>query len=159
MTIAVSLNEFQTPFRNSRKVNINTIPENPLRFSREDFCDLRLPYDYTLYFLGWIPKEEFLSSFRRYPAYVWPDDKRDRALNQGWSQITEKDMDLISRLGIADRVSDAPSRINAGLLKTSGRGGGACCYVYPNIGRGGGVRETNLYVLPQDLYTMDSLLK
>ena len=39
-----------------------------------------------------------------------------------------------------------------------GRGGGSCCYVFPNIGRNGGVKETNLFVLPQDLKTMDSLV-
>ena len=42
-------------------------------------------------------------------------------------------------------------------MKTTGRGGGACCYVYPNIGANGGVKETNLYVLPQDLRTIASL--
>ncbi len=42
-------------------------------------------------------------------------------------------------------------------MKTSGGpGGNACCYVFPNV-RGGGIRETNLYVLPQDLTIMDEL--
>lgn len=160
--ISVCKNDFTEPVRNSRRADINVIPK-PLHFRREDFCNLILPSSYTLYFLGWIPKEEFLERCRSYVGWIWPNDSSDEYKNQPWNKVTEDDRIMLERIGFADCISSSGSRhtdqLQAGIMKTTGRGNGACCYVYPNLGGGkGGVRETNLYILPQDLYTMDSLV-
>lgn len=155
--ISIHRNEFKVPVLNSNRVNINVEPRKTLILTREDFCNLVVPNDYTLYVLGWMIKSDYLSSCREYPAWIWPKDSVDKYKNQPWSQITEKDLVSITRAGFEDCIRKKPSMFCAGWMKTHGRGGGACCYVYPNIGMNGGVKETNLYVLPKDLQTIDSL--
>jgi hypothetical protein len=149
-------NTFVDSVLNSRMDNINVPPSEALQYTREDFCNLCLPDDYKLHCIGWIAKQEFLEACKQYPAWVWPIDSKDRFLNSCWSQISERDQKMLDRLGVGDRIDRKPTRIKFGLMKTSGRGPGACCYVFPNI-FGTGVRETNLFVLPQDLQTMASL--
>ena len=159
-TVEISLkkNHFTEPVLNSVKRNMNTFPANPFNLKRDDFCNLFLPADYTLYVIGWIYKDEFLQSCRKYTGWVWPMDRVDRFKNQAWTQITEKDRRKLESKGFGDSIGETPRLLRAGWLKTTGRGGGACCYVFPNIGaNNGGVKETNLYVLPQDLYNMGSL--
>ena len=116
-----------------------------------------LPNDYTLYLIGWITKSDFLNNVRKYVGWVWPKDSINKFHNQEWSQITEKDLKSITKAGFEDIVQRKPSMINSGWMKTNGGGGGACCYVYPNIGRNGGLKETNLYVLTQDLNPIHTL--
>lgn len=135
---------------------MNEEPETALVFSAGDFCNLMLPGQYEIYVLGWIRKQEFLEACRRYPAWVWPKDSRNRFLNQAWTQFTEKDISHLERAGFGDCISGSPKALKAGWMKTTGRGPGANCYVFPNTYRGG-LKETNLYVLPQDLETMSSL--
>lgn len=149
-------NDFSGSVLNSKMQNINKIPSEALVYSQSDFCNLYLPDDYQLHYLGWIPKEEYLEACKKYPAWVWPIDSVDRFLNSPWSQISERDKSLLERLGVGDRITKKPTRINFGLMKTSGYGQGACCYVFPNV-YGTGVKETNLFALPQDLHTMASL--
>ncbi|WP_102029166.1 hypothetical protein [Salirhabdus sp. Marseille-P4669] len=156
--IDVSMNNFKKRVLNSARRNINTPPKESLVIKRDDFCNLMLPSDYTLYVVGWTTKDEFIENTKKYTGWVWPKDSINKFENQLWAQITEKDMQHLSRAGFKDCIERMPSKINAGWLKTNGRGGGACCYYYPNIGMNGGVKETNLYVLPKDLYSMDSLL-
>lgn len=154
----VSKNELKIAVRNSTQVNINIIPKAPLIFKNSDFGNVILPKDYKIYFIGWITKPDFMTTFVKYPAWIWPNDKNDKYLNQAWSQITDRDRQLLKKLSIPAAVKTDPSRIEAGLLKTGGlRGGSASCYVYPNM-FGGGFRETNVYVLPADLSTMNSLI-
>jgi hypothetical protein len=86
-------------------------------------------------------------------------DKIDKYRNQAWSQITEDDQHRLEATGFAGSIQDKPRLLKAGWMKTTGRGGPACCYVFPNIGANGGVKETNLYILAQDLYTMNALKK
>jgi hypothetical protein len=155
--ITVKKNEFSTFVLNSQKRNINDIPKESFVLRRLDFCNLFLPTDYTLYVIGWTRKYEFLQDCRKYTGWVWPMDKIDKYKNQSWSQITEDDQRRLEATGFASSIQDKPRLLKAGWMKTTGRGGGACCYVFPNIGANGGVKETNLYILPQDLYTMDSL--
>lgn len=155
--IRVCRNDLASPVRNSQGKNVNVIPDDELIIAKSDFCNLILPTGYSLYVLGWITRDEFLQSCIKYPAWVWPNDAADKYSNTPWSQITERDHRMLARIGLDDRIETKPSRLRAGLLKTHGSGGGACCYVYPNIGRYGGVRETNLYVLPDDLYPMKKL--
>ena len=154
--VSVSQNHFTAPIRNSSKRNINQPPREKLTFTREDFCNLILPSDYTIYFIGWITKQAFLAECRNYTGWVWPKDSINKYENQPWKQFTEKDQKTVTRAGFADCIQENPRLLRAGWLKTTGRGGGACCYVYPNIGHNGGVKETNLYVLPQNLNIMES---
>ncbi len=153
----VKKNDFKTSVLNSQKRNVNEIPDETFVLTRADFCNLYLPTDYTLYVIGWTRKDEFLQACRQYTGWVWPMDKIDKFKNQAWSQITEADQHRLEATGFGSSIQDKPRLLRAGWLKTTGRGGGACCYVFPNIGANGGVKETNLYILPQDLYTMDTL--
>ena len=155
--IAVSTNEFEEPVLNTSRRNINVTPERPLVLAGHDFCNLSLPKHYTLYVLGWIYKEDFLHACRKYSGWVWPNDRVDRFKNQVWAQITERDRRMLVRTGFQDIIREVPRRVRGGWLKTTGHGNGACCYVFPNVHRFGGVSETNLYILPHDLYNMDSL--
>lgn len=155
--VSVKKNEFTAQVLNTLKRNTNIAPKGPLLLARPDFCNLFLPTDYTLYVIGWTRKDEFLQACRRYTGWVWPKDSVDKFRNQAWTQITEDDQARLEATGFASSIQEKPRMLKAGWLKTTGRGGGACCYVFPNIGANGGVKETNLYNLPQDLYTMDSL--
>ncbi|HEV7333929.1 MAG TPA: hypothetical protein VGN63_23040 [Flavisolibacter sp.] len=156
--ITVSKNDYKSQVLNSLRRNINQVPKQALIFRKEDFCNLILPNDFKLYFLGWISKEKFLERCENYSGWVWPIDKEDKFKNTPWSQITDKDVSTLTKAGFSHAIRRSPSRIEAGWLKTHGRGGGACCYVFPNIGRNGGVKETNLYVLPKDLNSFELLI-
>lgn len=156
--VSVVSNDFTAPVLNSSKRNINSYPEECFQITKNDFCNLRLPTDYRLYVIGWIYKNEFIEACRQYSGWVWPNDKDNRFKNQAWRQITERDRSTLTTRGFGDVLNDDTDILSAGWLKTTGHGGGACCYVFPNLGSGGGVKETNLYVLAKDLYTMDSLI-
>lgn len=161
-SISISLkdNDYTENVLNTRRRNINLYPDEPLVIAKNDFCNLVLPNEYTLYVMGWIYKDEYLYACRRYRGWVWPKNAVDPRLNQAWHQLTASDRTLVVNRGFADAVSEEGEALRAGWLKTTGRGNGSCCYVYPNLGGArGGVRETNLYVLPQDLYTMETLRK
>lgn len=155
--IRVSKNEFDEVVLNSLKRNINSIPNSPFTIKPTDFCNLILPNDYTVYILGWITKQDYLKACRKYTGWVWPDDKINKFNNQTWSQITVNDEASVRQAGFEDCIQTKPSLLKAGWMKTTGRGSGACCYVFPNIGHGGGVKETNLFVLPEDLNIMAEL--
>jgi len=155
--LAVSKNGLGRPVLNTARRNLNTEPSGELSFVKEDFCNLILPDDFCLYFIGWSMKDDFLAACRKYEGWVWPNDRANKYLNQPWSQVTESDLRTLERTGFADCVTRNPTRLSAGWLKTTGSGGGACCYVYPNIGRQGGVKETNLYALPVDLQILAEL--
>ncbi|MFC2066835.1 hypothetical protein ACFLUO_07300 [Chloroflexota bacterium] len=155
--ISIGRNEYTDIILNSLRRDINSVPSTPLEISRGDFCNLILPNDYEVFIVGYIPKPEFLGACRKYTGWVWPLDSENKFNNQPWSQITAKDLSMLTKTGFVDTIQKDPSLLKSGFMKTTGRGGGACCYVFPNIGRGGGVKETNLYVLPQDLYAMSEL--
>jgi hypothetical protein len=159
ISISVSKNDLDKVIFNTSRRNINLLPTNEIDLTAQDFCNLILPSDYTLYVLGWTNKDMFLKNCCKYQSWVWPIDRINRFSNQPWSQITDRDKNMLTKVGFDNCIQKKPSRINAGFMKTHGRGGGACCYVFPNIGRNGGVKETNLYVLPKDLYAMDELGK
>lgn len=161
-SIAMSLtdNDYNEPVFNTSMRNINRYPRTPFVITKDDFCNLVLPNEYTLYVMGWIYKDDFLRACRKYQGWVWPRNAVDPRRNQAWNQLTDRDRKLLARKGFADAMGDEGDALQAGWLKTTGRGNGACCYVFPNVGGAwGGVRETNLYVLPQDLYTMATLQK
>ena len=157
--VTLDTNDFTQVVRNAAMRNINLPPEDgTIFFKASDFCNLILPNDYEIYFIGWTMKEEFLQNCRSYAGWVWPSDRVNRYHNQPWNQITDSDEAAITRAGFSDSIQDKFTQVQAGWLKTTGRGGGACCYVFPNIGYNGGVKEHNLYVLPKDLRSMGSLL-
>lgn len=155
LEISVSRNDFSTVIRNYKKENVNVLPTDTLKIINRDFCNLVLPSDYTLYVLGWATREEYLTNCRKYSGWVWPNDKVNKYENQPWTRFDERDMKNFTKTGFDDCVVRKPPRLNAGWMKATPRGS-ACCYVFPNM-FGGGLNETNLYVLPQDLHTMDSL--
>ena len=157
ITITVAMNEFNEPLLNSTRRNVNVPPEDEFYIHAGDFCNLYLPEPYVLHILGWIEKEDFLERYINYPSWVWPNDRVDRQSNQAWTQITANDRSLREKLG-QNYLDESGKTILKGLMKTTGRGGGACCYVFPNVFGRGGVKETNLYVLSQDLKPMDTLL-
>ena len=127
------------------------VPRHPLVLSDEHFINLYLPQDYKVIYIGWIKKENFLDDFKKYKAWIWPNDKIDRYKNCEWSEPTERDLNFLHSHKLLSLYKN--KKITGGILKTTGKGNGACCYVFQNQ-HGGGVRETNFYVLPQDLYRM-----
>jgi len=153
--LRIERNELTTPVRSSAMNDFNTPPTDALVYTRKQFCNLILPDHYKLHCLGWITRDRYLQEFLKYPAWFCPKDSINRYENTPWSQISERDERLLVKLGIENRVSKTPTRVAAGLMKSTGQQG-ACCYVFPNIFRSG-LKETNLYVLPKDLSTMDSL--
>jgi hypothetical protein len=156
--LETSKNELKEEVLNSQRIDINSAPKIPLTFTHVQFCNLIMPTGYKLYLLGWIYKHDFLTKCKKHKAWVWPMDSINKFENQAWSQITESDLSTIKKHGFDDSLSTNPRKFNAGWMKTNGRGGGACCYVFPNIGRNGGVMETNLYVLPNDLNELKLLI-
>lgn len=154
--ITVSQNNFTSRIDNSLRRNLNTLPTEDLVLSKVDFCNLMLPSDYRMFFSGWIMKEQFLEMCRNYTGWVWPKNSINPYENQAWSQITEDDRRKMESAGFDDCI-ERGLPIQAGMMKTTGRGGGACCYVFPNIGSMGGVKDTNSFVLPQDLHIMATL--
>jgi hypothetical protein len=156
LEFSIRSNELDEPVRNTTKRNLNKIPDENMILERGDFCNLRLPDDYTVHFFGWTSKKKFQENCRKYRSWVWPDDGSDPSKNTPWSQVSDDDRKKLSRIGFEDAIQSGQHRIDAGFLKGIPMSGGACTYVFPNQ-HGGGLRETNLYVLPQDLRTMATL--
>jgi len=157
ISLHVVQNQFRGDVRDSQKVNINVHPREAIVFAKSGFCNLMLPRDYSLYVVGWCTKPDFLADCRQYSGWIWPNDKVNKWENIAWTQITGDDAKNLVGAGFRDCVGPTGTQLKAGWLKTHGRGGGACCYMYPNVSKGGGVKETNLYVLPRNLKTMGSL--
>ena len=157
ISISIIHNDFRDPVLNYKREDVNRFPDTPLRLRKEDYCNLFFPTEYTLYVIGWIYKDDFLHACRKYDAWVWPKDSVNRHRNQAWTQISVADGKKLTKAGFSDIFPIASNVLRVGWLKNVRGLQGACCYVFPNIGYGGGVKETNLYILPQDLYTMKTL--
>jgi hypothetical protein len=155
--VFVNKNQFNKPVLGSGMRDINVMPDEIQVLDCSGFCNLVLPSTYLLYVVGWITKDRFLERCRDYTGWVWPIDRDDRFKNTPWDQLTDRDWKTIEKAGFGDCIDKKSPRVKAGFMKTHGRGGGACCFVYPNIGANGGVKETNLYVLPQDLRVMSEI--
>lgn len=156
LEFSVRSNELDEPVRNTTRRNLNQRPDEPMIIEKDDFCNLRLPDDYTLHLFGWTTKSRFRQNCRKYRSWVWPDDDIDPSKNTPWSQITDDDRKRLERIEFDDAIQSGDHRIDAGFLKGIPMSGGACTYVFPNQ-QSGGLRETNLYVLPQDLRVMSEL--
>lgn len=137
----------------------------------DDFVNLRFPDDLTIHWLGYITKEDYFEAFQKYPAYFIPKgdnmDENQEAIAisdtkkkfKKWDKRREKAIDNgddIARPELTKLIDGED--INAGLMMCAYRGPrpiGAACYYYPPYA----LRQSALYILPQDLYTMDSLLE
>lgn len=156
VSVWLARNEFKGFVPNSLMQDMNVPPAEAFTFTKDDFCDLYLPEKYKIHCLGWNTKTDFLKSCRKYPPWVWPIDSKDRFSNTPWTQLTERDLKTFEKAGFSDCLQKNPKKFNAGWMKTTGLGSGANCYIFPNFFHMG-VRETNLYILPQDLQRMDEL--
>ena len=153
------------------QINLND-PDFKWVLTKESFVNLKMPEDYKVFWIGYIPFKEFSSIFPKYKSYFIPhpnnmeintpgkatprllkqftslDRKRKKAINRGLAIPWPEFLSLVGKNNI----------INAGLLLAANRFGmtiGAACYYYPPYG----FHERALYVLPRDLYTMGSLNK
>lgn len=142
------------------------------RLYKQSFVNLRVPADHKVYWIGHIPFREFASLFTTYKSYFIPmgnnmdvnqpgrisadlrrkleglDKRRQKAVDQGIEVPWPPFLSLV----------DKKSFVKAGLLLAAMRGSrpiGAACYYYPPYA----LWESAIYVLPRDLYTMDSLPK
>jgi hypothetical protein len=140
--------------------------------NKQSFVNLRMPEDYKVYWIGHIPFKEFASLFTSYRSYFIPlgnnmdsnqpgrvnadsrekleslDRRRQKAVDQGIEVPWPPFLSLIDKKNV----------VKAGLLIAAMSGArpiGAACYYYPPYA----LWESAIYVLPRDLYTMDSLPK
>lgn len=124
----------------------------PLTFTHEDFHNLLMPTDFTIYFLGWISKSEFKQRATDHPGWKQPSDDFKR--NQRWRNLSNSDKWFLNKNGLDWTISQE-GEIRGALRQNAG------CYYYPKINRNnlqyGGLQRTNLYVLPEDLRPMDEL--
>jgi hypothetical protein len=134
----------------------------------DSFVNLRMPSEYSVMWVGHIPQEEYFEVFQQYPAYFNPKEDNTKneparlteSLKDDFRKLDEKREDQIENgetvarpelLSLADE-----NGIDAGILVaafTPGGPLGAACYYYPPYT----FREKALYVLPKDLYTMDTI--
>jgi len=167
ITVENNFTEF-VPKTTDPSINLNN-DDFEWILTKSSFVNLKVPEDYQIYWIGHIPFEEYASIFPNYPSYFIPhgsnmnenqegrihtnlrdkframDNRRQRAITNGknipWPQFSS----FIKG-----------SNIKAGLLIVAMRGPrpiGAACYYYPPYA----MQETALYILPRDLFTMDSL--
>lgn len=156
--ISINSNDFSTRIQDSGVTNVNLIPDTPLQISSADFCNLVLPSDFTVYTIGWISKDDFVNRYRQYTGWLGPtQDAPD--FNRPWTSVSEEDRRIMRRIGLGNVQSLSSEQSHAGVVrKGDTNNNGACCYVFPYIGKFGGVKETNLYILPDDLNIMDVLV-
>ena len=152
LTIKLDKNEMKSPVFSATRKNLNVEP-GVMEFRQKDFCNLILPDDYEMHILGWIGKEEYIERCLSYSAWIWPKDSEDKFSNQPWTTFSDGDKTTMAKM-LGEGVD--PKK-GLGIMKTTGRGGGAACYFYPNI-HGGGIKETNFYVLLDDLKPIRKLI-
>jgi hypothetical protein len=139
---------------------------------QSSFVNLQVPVDYEVYWIGYISFPEYAKLFTSYESYFIPygnnmnvnqlgrvnararegleskDRRRQKAIVQGIKVPWPEFLSLI----------DKKNHIKAGLMLAANRGGkpiGAACYFYPPYA----LLESAIYILPGDLYPMDSLPK
>jgi len=121
-------NHFKKPIISGQKlVDLNRAPSDHWVVTKDMFANLYLPKPMTLYFSGWIERNQFETLRQNYPSYAHPVDSESKERNQ------------------AGRSTEG------GLMFLH-----SCCYVYPNV-FGGGLKNRNYYVLTRDLNGMDEL--
>lgn len=138
----------------------------------DSFVNLQVPADYKVMWVGHIPQEEYFQEFQKYPAYFNP--KGDMTENEP-ARLTESlkedferldrsrqetldEGEPVARPEMMSLVDTDAEEIDAGILVAAFYPSGplgAACYYYPPYT----FREKALYVLPKDLYSMDSITK
>jgi hypothetical protein len=154
-------------------------PSNPLinlndsdfdwKLGSGSFVNLLVPDNYKVYWIGFIPFNEFASKFADYPSYFIPKgDNMDE--NQAGRVNERMKKSLLAMDKRRKKAIDAGikipwpafeplidgANINAGFLLVAqrfGRAIGAACYYYPPYA----MPEGAIYVLPKDLYEMAEL--
>lgn len=126
---------------------------------------------YNLYWIGHIPYNDFMKTFQNYPCYFAPtgapgsdENTIGRITPRMRSKLESLDR---SRAKSIEEGANPPqpefipmikkSKIDVGILisaQSGFRSLGAACYYYPSAYS---FPESAIYVLPKDLYTMDSL--
>lgn len=128
-------------------------PDTGLTLSAADFHNLLLPTDFTIYVLGWISKSAFQTRALTHPGWTNPS-QTEFTRNQPWDTISSADERLFASKNVDWAVTE-DGTVRGAIRKRSG------CYCYPKITRQnlqrGGLRKTNLYVVPADLRPVDDL--
>jgi len=153
MQVSLHKNELKSQVLSATRKNLNSEP-SLMEFRQKDFCNLILPDDYELHILGWISKGDYIERCLSYSAWIWPKDSEDKYSNQHWTTFSDSDTSTMAKV-LGEGVDP---KEGLGIMKTTGRGGGAACYFYPNI-HGGGIKETNFYVLLDDLKPIRKLME
>jgi hypothetical protein len=137
----------------------------------DSFVNLRMPSEYSVMWIGYIPKEEFFEEFQQYKAWFNPKEdlsknepaRATESVKKEFRRLDEKRQELIdegeevSRPELMSFVRD-DEEIDAGILHAAYNPSGplgAASYYYPPYT----FREKALYILPKDLYTMDNIPK
>ena len=154
ISISVSSNDFRGSVPDGNISNANWIPDTPLIFERNDFCNLVMPSDFIIYFIGWISTNEFMKSQIQYLPWMAPSNAQSTK-NQIWDQISSRENSLMRQFP----NHFLHNSLQGGWMRKGYQSSGACCYMFPNIGKYGGVKETNLYVVPGDLNRMSDLIE
>lgn len=135
----------------------------------DSFVNLAVPSEYSVCWVGHIPKDEFFESFQQYKAWFNPKDDEERneparateSLKDEFERYDAKREELleagedVARPELLSLVND-DGEIDAGILHAAYSPSGplgAASYYYPPYT----FREKALYVLPSDLYTMETL--
>ena len=156
---------------NNPKINLNDDNFEWI-LQKDSFVNLRMPEDYKVRWVGFIPFAQFSAIFPSYPSYFIPRP-RDMSVNvpgEAINKIREKFAYFSKRRdkAIAENkeipwpdflsLIGKKGQINAGFLIAAQRFGrpiGAACYFYPPYG----FSESAIYVLPKDLYCLEFLPK
>lgn len=139
--------------------------------NHDSFVNLQMPSEYSVMWVGYTPQDEFFEDFQQYKAWFNPKEdinknepaRATESVKKEFRRLDEKRQDLIdegedvSRPDLMSFVTD-DEEIDAGILHAAYNPSGplgAASYYYPPYT----FREKALYVLPKDLYTMDSIPK
>ncbi len=141
------------------------------KISKQDCVNLKVPADYKIYWLGFIPTDEYIEIFQKYPSYFIPhpreincnvpaqihlslkskfdafDRRRQKFIDKGISVNWPEFNKLIINKEIHAGILVSVSRPGGGVL-------GAASYCYPG---GYGFYESAMYVLPKDLTILSDL--
>jgi len=170
ITVKNSFTDF-VPKLTNPSINLND-PQFEWTLQEGSFVNLQVPDDYRVFWIGHISFQEFATLFTCYESYFIPhgsnmninqpgrvnadsrkklesiDKRRQKAIDQGINVPWPAFLQLIDR----------KNHVKAGLLLAAMLGPrpiGAACYFYPPYA----LLESAMYVLPGDLYPMDSLAK
>lgn len=137
----------------------------------DSFVNLQVPSEYSVMWIGHIPKDEFFEAFQQYQAWFNPKEDIEKneparateSLKKEFNRYDDKREDLIEADEEVARpelmsLVNSDEEIDAGILHAAYNPSGplgAASYYYPPYT----FREKALYILPSDLYTMETTPK